>query len=228
MKIYLFKNEDEMANRSAKLFYEEYLKNSNSFKVMLSGGSTPINMYKIIISEYKDKINWENVLIFFGDERFISENSSNNNYKNTYENFLKHIPIPKSNIFKIRTDIPIEKSIIDYENKIITKTKNYKFNLIYLGIGNDGHTASLFPDELKKKGFIIYTEKEHGNPPLKRISVNFDLIEKADKIIFMSNYKKKEKVLNQIIENFETVKNKYPTTSLKNQNIYYLIAKDGY
>ncbi|WP_129408839.1 6-phosphogluconolactonase [Marinitoga lauensis] len=154
MRVINYENINEMSFDAAKTiynFYNYYIKKQGYFTLVLAGGNTPKLLYEILSFEYKNKINWNNTFIFFGDERYVDKNNEYSNYKMAVETLISKIDISKSNIYRIKTEIsPIEKCAEDYENRILNffkyKKKDVSFDLILLGMGNDGHTASIFPD----------------------------------------------------------------------------------
>jgi 6-phosphogluconolactonase len=206
------------------------LSKNNYFSVALSGGNTPKHFFQKL-SEQKDKFNWEKTFIFIVDERYVHFEDTDNNYKMIKENLLNNINIPEKNIFPINTHLSIEKSVIDYENRILDFFKKKKitpgFDLIFLGIGNDGHTASLFP------GNIVLNEKEKlvscvevKNINHKRITITLPLINNSKKIIFVATGEKKTQVIREIIEN----KNKNYPVSLVNPadgTIIFVLDKEA-
>ena len=113
------------------------------FSFVLTGGKSPIHLYKKLS---KAEIDWSNVDFFWGDERFVSKKSIYSNYNLAKKYFLKNIKINKKQVFSVNTEKNYNKSCKDYKKKII-KYFNYKkisFDLILLGMGEDGHIASIF------------------------------------------------------------------------------------
>ena len=119
------------------------------FSFVLTGGDSPINLYKHLAKN--KKINWKKIDFFIGDERYVKESSKNSNINMCKKYLLNKIKISKKQIYNISTEkLSIKESVIDYENKIkkYFYKKNLKFDLILLGIGNDGHIASLFKNNI--------------------------------------------------------------------------------
>lgn len=120
------------------------------FRVALSGGNTPRDVYALLAKEYKTTVGWDKVHIFFGDERHVPPDHPDSNYRMADETLLSKVPIPKENIHRVRAELDPESAARDYEEQIRTEfsLKNHalpRFDLILLGLGDDGHTASLFP-----------------------------------------------------------------------------------
>ena len=158
------------------------------FSFVLTGGLSPINLYK---SLSKAKINWKNIDLFWGDERFVSQNSDNSNFKLVKKYLLKKININAKNIFYINTKKNrVAASVLDYENKIKKYFKKDKisFDLVLLGMGLDGHIASIFPNNLNLNTSNICS------PIIKkdftRITLNLKIINNSKKISLWLNSRK--------------------------------------
>ena len=164
--------------------------------LVLTGGKSPINLYKQLAI---NKIDWTNIDLFWGDERFVSKRSKNSNYKLAYDTFIKKINISKNNIFSVNTNIKnISKCSQNYSNLIKKYFKNKKicFDIFLLGMGKDGHVASIFPNsnELSEK-FITHTVIRKD---FKRITLSLNLINNSKNIIVWLNNKNKIKKFNKL------------------------------
>lgn len=114
------------------------------FAVALSGGSTPKAIYQLLSKE-KD-LEWDKVYLFWSDERGVPSDHPESNYKMSMESGLKHLPIPPDQIFRMTAEKDPERNARDYEEKIRRVLGKSLFDLVMLGVGEDGHTASLFPN----------------------------------------------------------------------------------
>ena len=126
-------------------------KGKKRFSFVLTGGKSPIKLYKHLAKN--KNIPWGKIDFFIGDERYVNEASKNSNIKMCKKHLLNKINILDNQIYKISTNKkPIEKSVIDFDQKIKKYFLNKKiiFDLILLGIGDDGHIASLFKNNIKK------------------------------------------------------------------------------
>lgn len=150
-KVTQFDNAELLANAAANYFVKlthEKIEKKGKFNVALSGGNTPMALYQLLATpSFSNKIDWKKVFIFWGDERCVAFDSSDNNAFNAKNILLDKVPIPKKNIFIIPVDETPVNAAIYYEAtiKIFFKTDKPVFDLILLGLGDDGHTASLFP-----------------------------------------------------------------------------------
>ena len=114
------------------------------FAVALSGGSTPKAIFKML-SQSRD-IEWDKVWLFWSDERAVPATHPESNYHMAMESGLKNLPIPPHQIFRMKAEGDIEKNALDYEEIIRRRLDKSLFDLVMLGVGEDGHTASLFPN----------------------------------------------------------------------------------
>ncbi|WP_175418453.1 6-phosphogluconolactonase [Marinitoga sp. 1138] len=230
MRIFEYENINEMSFETAKTvfnFYDYYIRKQGYFSLVLAGGNTPKLLYQILASEYNLKINWNDVYIFFGDERYVDKENEYSNYKMAFETLISKIDIPPKNIFRIRTEIePIEKCVEDYENQILKffekKDKDVSFDLILLGMGNDGHVASIFPDiEISNNKYIDYVIPKNANPLVPRITFTYNTINNSKNVVFLISGKEKIKVLNEVFRGKE-----YPVGNIKPcENLIYFISK---
>jgi 6-phosphogluconolactonase len=149
-KIIISPNSEESIEIAADYFVNtasDSIQKRGCFSVVLSGGKTPKPLYKYLKNPaISNKINWEKVFIYWGDERNFPPDHPDSNFHLADEALLSHVPIPKRNIFRIKGELSPNNAAEDY-NKTLEKfiIKINKFDLIFLGMGNDGHTASLFP-----------------------------------------------------------------------------------
>ena len=169
-------------------------KKNERFSFVLTGGKSPIKLYKKLA---KSKIDWSSVDLFWGDERHVSNRSKNSNYKLAYDTFIKKIKIKKSNLYKIDTNNNLNNSAQKYKRKIINYFRNNKnfFDCVLLGMGEDGHIASIFPNsKLIKEKFVVKAVKRKD---FNRITLSLNIINKSKKIILWLNSKFKSKIFDK-------------------------------
>ena len=119
------------------------------FSVALAGGSTPKTTYELLATdEFKDRVDWSRVHIFFGDERCVPPDHADSNYRMANEALLSCVPLPPENIFRMKGEGDAATHAQEYEAKLrdfFSEEAGPRFDLVMLGMGDDGHTASLFP-----------------------------------------------------------------------------------
>lgn len=142
-------NYEKALTFSTELFIEkakEAIQTHGSFFVALSGGSTPKAIFeKLTSGPYKDLVDWKNIHFFWSDERCVPPDNKESNYHMAMTAGLEKMPIPKDHIHRMEAENNLEENAALYEETIRTVLKGLPFDLIMLGMGDDGHTASLFP-----------------------------------------------------------------------------------
>lgn len=142
-------NAEETALFCAKQFIQigkEAIEKSGVFTVAFSGGHTPHAIFKEISKpEYAQTLDWKKILCFWSDERSVPPGDAESNYFNAMQAGLAHLPLLPENIFRMPAEKNIEENALAYEHAIREKIPSLQFDLIMLGMGEDGHTASLFP-----------------------------------------------------------------------------------
>jgi len=208
------------------------IEQNGKFTIALAGGSTPKSLYKLLASEaFRSQIDWKKVFFFFGDERNVSIDSDESNFRMANESILIPLQISSENIFRWQTELEdAEKIVGNYEKAIVDffdlkENDLPRFDLILLGMGDDGHTASLFPytdglRETRRIAIVNYVEKFDTN----RLTFTFPTINNASNVVFLINGAAKANPLKEVLEG-ESQPEKFPSqnVNLKNGNLYWLI-----
>ena len=207
MELHIFDDKETMSEQLASWIahlVQDTLKNQDYFTLVLSGGGTPKLLFeKLASGEYKNKIDWKRIHIFWGDERAVPFDDDRNNAKMAYDILINHIDVPSGQVHIMRTDIEPKLAAEEYEtilHQYFDKTSN-SFDLVLLGMGDDGHTLSLFP------GSPIIEEHEHWvnsvynqQQKMYRITLMPVVVNKASNIVFMVDGAKKANILQRVIE----------------------------
>jgi 6-phosphogluconolactonase len=176
----------------------------NVYHIALSGGKTPAILFKLFAEKYQTLIPWEKIHFWWSDERMVPPDSNQSNYKLAYDLLLSKIKIPEHRIHRIRGEADPIEEVKRYEAEIRSmlpmRNQIPLFDLILLGLGEDGHTASIFPGQLH----LFETEKlvelsMHPVTSQVRITFTGKLLNSSWKIAFLVSGKSKAKVLGQII-----------------------------
>lgn len=190
------------------------------FQVSLAGGSTPRSLYRLLASaEYREKIDWSKVFLFFGDERFVPPDHPDSNYRMAKENLFDLIDIPDANIFRWPTEnVNAEQAGAEYErtlNDFFGSDTFARFDLILLGMGADGHTASLFPNTaaLNEEQRIAVANRV-DRLDTTRLTLTFPVINNAANVVFLLAGEEKADTLRDILEGAPDPE-KYPAQSIK-------------
>jgi len=172
-------------------YIEAVLKKRDRFTWVLSGGSTPKKLYQLLSSDkYRNKIEWNKLHFFWGDERYVPFDDDRNNAKMCFENLLNNVNAIKEHIHTMQTDIEAGQSAIEYE-KILHEyfpNADQSFDLVMLGMGNDGHTLSLFPgyDTVNEKKYwvrSIYLKEQ----TMYRITLTAPVVNAAGRMAFITS-----------------------------------------
>jgi 6-phosphogluconolactonase len=175
------------------------------FYLALSGGTTPREIFRFLSENYREKIEWPKVMIFWGDERCVSPLSDESNYRMAYETLIKKIDIPAGNIFRIEAEKDPEKEAERYstlvEDLLPHEMDLPRFDLILLGLGEDGHTASIFPGNIRLyNSEKLFEVSRHLATGQKRITATGRLINNARRVCFLVTGENKAEKVAQIIE----------------------------
>lgn len=224
MDLEIYKDIDDLMKALANAIYEaseEAIAARGRFNFVLSGGSSPRKLYKILSSQsYKNKINWSKTYFFFGDERFVPENDSQRNSLMAKEVLFNPLKIESSHIFMVNTNFSPEVSAKQYADSILEHFQNkpIKFDFILLGLGDDAHTASLFPNtsvlnETQATVKSVFLEKLD----MYRITMTAPLINQARHIAFLVFGKNKAEAVYRVLVDESGSSQKYPARLINSE-----------
>jgi 6-phosphogluconolactonase len=204
-EIRINKSIKELAENFAQLLVEKINFCNNHFHLALSGGSTPRSIFEYLAANHQSTINWEKIKFYWGDERCVPPNDPESNYKMANDSLLKHIPISYKNIFRIKGENDPAIESIRY-SEIVSKlippvNGNPRIDLVMLGLGEDGHTVSLFPDNIQLfNSKNLYEVSKHPGTNQKRITATGRIINNAKQVVFIVAGENKSDKAAQIIE----------------------------
>ena len=183
------------------------IRECDRFCVVISGGSTPRAMFQQLRSPANaQQVNWQKVHLFWGDERCVPADHADSNYHLTRQTLLDFVPIPARNIHRIPGEFEPVAAASAYEGvlkKFFGSETLPRFDMILLGLGEDGHTASLFPGSpalVKNERWVVAVE--HDTPPLPlvpRVSLTFPVLNAAKRIVFLVVGQSKAEILARVI-----------------------------
>jgi len=223
----IFDTNQSLYEAAAEYFiecYETAVSDHGSFHVALSGGSTPKKLYQLLATDpYIKRVNWQNIHFYFGDERFVAHDSDESNYKMAKASILDSINCPMENIHPVNTALEsADEAASDYAELLsndLPKVENHSvFDLVLLGLGTDGHTASLFPDT----DILSVQDRDCASVYVKkmeswRISLTFPIINRAKHIILISDNVTKSDIVKSLIE-WDKPEAKYPIQQVEPQH----------
>ncbi len=185
----------------------EAVKQRGRFTIALAGGSTPKSLYNLLATNARTALPWDRMFFFFGDERHVPPNDPDSNYRMADESMLSKIPVPAANVFRIPAENPDAEAVAEAYEETLKKFfalqpgQFPRFDLILLGMGPDGHTASLFPGTgalQEKKRLVVanWVEKMKTH----RITLTLPVLNAAHCIIFLVSGIDKASVLRTVLE----------------------------
>lgn len=179
----------------------------NRFTVALSGGSTPRGLFSLLATTYRDRFPWDQMFFFWGDERHVPPDNAESNYRMVNESMLSKVPVPSKNVFRVPAEDPDANHAAEtYEQTVrqffgLPAGAFPRFDLILLGMGPDGHTASLFPDSSavqEKERLVVATWVEKFKTD--RITFTAPLINRAKVVMFLIAGADKAAALREVLE----------------------------
>ena len=211
-EIQIFENAEAVSRTAAEMMASlarQKLKSKDYFAVALSGGSTPKNMFAILANDagMREQMPWDSVHFFWGDERHVPPDHTDSNYRMTNDAMLSRVPVPAENIHRIRAENPdAGKAAEDYEQELreffgTAPEQLPAFDCVFLGMGPDGHTASLFPgtealNERKRLVVSNWVDKFQSY----RITMTAPVLNNADLVIFLVSGEEKAESLRVVLE----------------------------
>ena len=179
--------------------FKTYSEQNRPVHISLSGGSTPKLLFKTLAQEpYKSQIQWKNLHFWWGDDRMVPPQDPESNYGEVQKLLFDHIQIPAENIHRIRGEEPVESELKRFEQELSAVIPNGVFDWIILGMGTDGHTASLFPHQTDFNDPNLAVIAKHPETGQIRISKTAKLIEQAKRITYLVTGASKAEILKEI------------------------------
>jgi 6-phosphogluconolactonase len=199
----------DLARKGAEIFSKtarESIGARGHFVVAISGGSTPRNMHRLLGKEpFVSDIQWDKTDIFWVDERCVPVDDKASNYGTAKKDFLNKIPIPNGHIHPMPVASSPEVGALLYQQELMTYFKPEGdeftlFDLIYLGIGKDGHTASLFPGQssLNEREKWVVAVKG-GRPNAIRLTMTYPLLNSGKQIVFLASGREKAGIVKKVL-----------------------------
>ena len=207
MKLHVYDTEEETIKGLADFFIKTVnhaIKKNDDCSVVLSGGNSPKKLYQLLAShEYKNKVDWNKISFFFGDERYVPFNDAESNGLMAKQTLFDPLQIDESKIFYIGTSLSPQHDAANYTDAIFTYfgDKQPKFDLILLGLGDNSHTASLFPytDVLHEETTLV-REVFLEDKKIYRITMTAPLINDAYNIALLVYGKTKAEAVHHVLK----------------------------
>ena len=238
-KLRLFPDREALAFSAAHYFLsvgQASIMHRGRFMVALSGGTTPRMLFqRLNVTRMQDSLNWDVVHIFWGDERCVPPDDVESNYRMAREALLDVLPIPACNVHRFLTEMPPEEAAQRYQEELqssfglLDATCPPVFDLIMLGLGTDGHTASLFPDtsvleEQERWAAAVYVEKLSA----WRVTLTLPVLNAARDVLFLVSGESKAQVLQEVLTAKDGIV-KYPAQLVQpvSKRLYWFVDDEA-
>jgi 6-phosphogluconolactonase len=205
--IRVFNDYEALSQGAAEVFVElanQAITSNGCFKVVLSGGRTLHRLYETLTAEaFREKVRWDAVYVFWSDERCVLVDDPRSNAWMARRTLLDHVPVPESHLHRIHSGLPAALAALQYETELrnFFRGRPPVFDLILLGLGENAHTASLFPHT------PVLDEREHwvkdvyvAEQGMYRVTLTVPLINQANQVIFLVSGAENASALQDVLE----------------------------
>ena len=227
------KETKEQVAEDFSVFFKERCATGEPVHIALSGGSTPKIVFDQLASEFGKDIDWSQVYLYWGDERCVPPTDAESNYKMTVDHLLSKIEIPKTNIYRVKGESDPEEEAKRYgevlQENIPAANGIPCFDLVILGMGDDGHTASIFPHQIAlwdmPENCRVATHPDSGQ---KRVTITGKVINNAKTVAFLVTGASKAEKVAAIINKAEGYK-QYPASLVapKSDELIWFLDQDA-
>ena len=206
----VLKDESAVAHAAAEIFVNlapQPHGKRRPFRVALAGGTTPRALHALLASaEYRNRVAWDQVLFFFGDERAVPPDHPDSNYRAANDALFRPLDISPQNIYRMRGEMPdLEAAAVAYQLELQSVFEGERvphFDLIFLGMGPDGHTASLFPggSALAECTRLVVPVTDAPKPPPRRLTLTVPVLNAGKLVLFMATGADKAPALREVLK----------------------------
>lgn len=219
-EVLIARDGDSFTKKAAEIFLEscaQAVKERKRFAVAMAGGSTPKKLYSLLAEPYyQQRVSWDKTHVFWGDERCVAPDHEDSNFKMTKDALLSRVPLPEKNIYRMPGEmVPAWEGAKAYEQamRVFFKWDGGwpKFDLILLGLGEDGHTASLFPGTTALSQIEHWVVANHVEKlAADRLTLTFPVLNAARRVLFLCSGASKAPVIKEIFRD-DLPKDRYPS-----------------
>ncbi|MEE8190294.1 MAG: 6-phosphogluconolactonase [Candidatus Scalindua sediminis] len=223
-KIHVYPNKEKLVAATAERVINligQAIQENGLCNIALAGGNTPREVYSMLAANsYRDRVDWNGLHLFWGDERMVPPEHQDSNFRMVQQTLLEHIKIPDGNAHRIRGEITPEKAAAEYAELLHDhfREDSPHFDLILLGIGEDGHTASLFPDtdaieECERHTVAVFVPRLNT----WRVTLTLPVLNAAREVIFLVSGSSKSNIIQRIMSVKQPTKD-LPATMVNPEN----------
>lgn len=205
--LHIFADSDAFNQAAAKLLTtlaQEAAAQHGRFSLALCGGSTPTGVYELLAERpFCQQMPWQQTQLFWGDERLVPPDDPGSNYGQVAGLLLNEVPVPSENIHRARGELGMETAVVDYTDQLQILANGSGppvFDVILLGMGSDGHTASLFPGSpVPESDWVVGVTREYNGRPAERLTITPTVINQARHVIFLVAGRSKAETLQKVL-----------------------------
>ncbi len=211
-EVKIFSNQKQVVKSLAEVLFKlTKTSTKDGFHILLSGGNTPLLLFKKIQKKYGDLINWNDIHLWWGDERCVSPEDEESNFKHVNDLLISKVSIPSENVHRIKGENDPETEAKVYAEEIVNflnmRGESPVFDVVLLGLGDDGHTASIFPDEIELfEDKRICAVAKHPLSGQKRITVTGKVLNNANRVFFLVTGANKAQRISEIMNDNDAAK----------------------
>lgn len=226
-----FTDMEELSQAAASLFVElalQAVETRGQFTVALSGGSTPKRMFELLAAPpFREAVPWEQVIVFWGDDRAVPPDHDYSNYKLAYDNLLGLVPVVDKNIYRVQGELGADEATAIMRNDLADVfgiAKLPRFDLVLQGMGTDGHTASLFPgtDSLEATDWVVPVHDPPATPKVDRVTLSFPVLNNARTALFLAAGSSKQTIIAEIMSD-PSAGERYPAARVEAESTLWYI-----
>jgi len=238
-----FPNLKALSNSAAELILkvaDEAIAERGAFTMAMSGGETPRGLYEVLAGPpYKDKMQWDKVHLFWVDERCVSDTHPESNFNMAFMTLISKVPLLTRNVRPILANLGADEETANMYEQLLRSALNMEeakggppsFDMILLGIGPDGHTASLFPNSPaaeESEKWVVAVPAPAVAPPVERITMTFPVINNARNVAILVSGSGKKEAVRAILEDREKAASRYPAARVNpSGNLYWLLDEES-
>lgn len=188
---------------------DEAIHSRSVASLVLSGGSTPLALYRRLAAA-PDRLDWSRVHLFWGDERLVPPDDAGSNYGQAEQTLIRHLPVPASNVHRVMGELPAAVAVAAYTAELHDFATAHdpgasnpwpRFDVVLLGLGEDGHTASLFPGSpVDVVAPVIAVTADYGGRPAQRVTLTPPVFNDARQVIFLAGGHGKARAVEQTLQ----------------------------
>jgi 6-phosphogluconolactonase len=237
-QIIVCRDAEDLSERAAQHFVRlvrHAIEDSGRFTVALSGGSTPKALYtRLAAPDVAQQIDWKRIQLFWGDERCVHPDHPDSNYRMVRDTLLAHVSIAAENVHRMAGEKDPQTAALDYEAELrrvfrLTGSALPRFDLILLGLGEDGHTASLFPkshalNDAEPLVASVYVERLKGH----RLTLTLPVLNEGAEVVFLIAGSSKAEIVKKLLTDSTSAAD-YPAARVqpRNGNLTWMITADA-